>query len=290
MLKKLFLLLFILASSNAFAGVVFDGTDDFVGVGTMGNFGTGLDSNHFCISQYLKSSVTGTAMATWGHLNTGSTTALRVYVNLSPTDGTTTSAGKLYVYRRGEDGAVRAGGVNTNTGITDGNWHNLIVCLSPNATPTIYIDGISQTITNLTTANANNLANFGFQPYIGAYNNRGTIGNPFSGTITETAVWSSTALPSAGDVTLLNTHTRGNPLLVTTLNGLGGYWKMNEGTSGSADAASITDYSGNTNTATADNGANNTGLTWSDDLDLFGSTNPKNTIIRNGIIRGGSTF
>lgn len=249
----------------SFAGITYDGTNGRTGVTTMGSFGTGLDTNYFCISQYIKSSTTGTAMGTWGFLNTGSTTGLRVFVNLSPTDGTTVSSGKIYVYRRDEAGAVRAGGVNSNTGITDGNWHNLVVCMGSNSSPVIYIDGTSQTIFDLTTNNSNNMANFAFEPNIGAINNRGPIASPFNGTITETAVWSSTALPSAGDITILNTHTIGQPLLVSTLNGLGGYWKMNDGTSGSANSASVADFSGNSNTGTN----SSSGTTWYDDCDLF---------------------
>lgn len=264
-MQLIILALLLLITNVSFAGITYDGTNGRTGVTTMGSFGTGLDTNYFCISQYIKSSTTGTSMATWGLLNTGSTTGLRVFVNLSPTDGTTVSSGKIYVYRRAEDGAVRAGGVNSNTGITNGSWHNLIVCMGSNSSPVIYVDGVSQTITDLTSNNANNMANFGFEPYISGYNSRGTLTNPFNGTITETAVWSSTALPSAGDVTTLNTHTRGQPLLVSTLNGLGGYWKMNDGTSGSANSASVADFSGNSNTGTN----SSSGTTWYDDSDLF---------------------
>ncbi|MFC1620993.1 DUF2341 domain-containing protein, partial [Candidatus Omnitrophota bacterium] len=41
-----------------------------------------------------------------------------------------------------------------------------------------------------------------------------------------------------------------------------GYWDFNEGSSGSADGATVHDRSGNGNNGTADNGANNIGLSW----------------------------
>jgi hypothetical protein len=271
-------------SGWAWAGITFDGTDDFVSVGTMGNFGTGLDTNYYCVSAYVKSSTTGSAIGINGFLNTGTTTALRLILNLSPTDGSTVSSGKIYMYRRDDSGDVYAGGVNSDTGITNGSWHNIVGCVS-NSAMVIYVDGASQTIYNFSPNNADNIANLGFNMWIGGINSRGSMVNPFNGTITELALWSSTSAPSAGDITTLNTHTRGGPLSVSTLNGLSGYWPMDDQSDGSsADGDTLADDSGTGNTGTGDNGANNTGLTWNDDSDLFAG-GPHINIIRNATIR-----
>jgi len=51
-------------------------------------------------------------------------------------------------------------------------------------------------------------------------------------------------------------------IMASSTTGLVGAWNFEEGSSGSADGATIVDLSGNSNDGTGDDGANNTGLSW----------------------------
>lgn len=252
---------------DANAGITFNGSTDFLSTTTMGTFGSDIGSTYYVFSGWVKSSNTTSGMSVGGTFNTGTSTAVRLQLNISPADGTTVSAGRIYVFKRSVTGPnLMNGGVNSDTGITDGNWHHLLISLNPTGATgiKIWVDGASQTITYLTNQNTFGTNDFGFAMYVGSSNNRGAVEKTLDGVETEVAMWASSVDPSAGDVTTLSTRTRGGPLLVTALDGLKGYWKMNDGTSGSSNGASVADYGGNSYTGTV------TGGTWYDDcIDLF---------------------
>ena len=175
-------------SGSAPNSVDFDGSNDFINIGTLGNFGTNLDTSTSTITCWVKSSTTTAILCVMGEVNTGPTTIFQLNLNLSPVDAVTIAAGKITVTRRDEDTISQIKGVNSNTGITNGNWHHLVWVQSHNSCQ-IWIDGINQTIYDFTTGLADNMANFEFNMYIGAQNNRGTTANSVDGLMTEFAIF-----------------------------------------------------------------------------------------------------
>jgi len=91
------------------------------------------------------------------------------------------------------------------------------------------------------------------------YNVYGTTAY-LNGQITDLAVWS--AVLTAGEIELLaDSKIKRMPLQIQPTN-LNGYWPMNDEPDGSsADGNTFIDQSGNGNNGTGDDGANNTGLT-----------------------------
>lgn len=254
-------LFFLLICPNLFASVTFDRTDDYMNPGTMGNFGTGLDTNYLIVSMWIKSSTTANSMCVLGTFNTGTVTAYQLVLNLSPADGTTVSAGKIYSQRRDDSGETYSGGVNSNTGITDGSWHHLLVSHKNNSLA-IWVDGTSKTITTLGVQNADVMSNFSFALTEGGRNNRGTIDVLFGGDLDEIAVGSSTSTPTAQEVATL-ASSRGKRIPLQFPNLFNGFFhaldSQPDGTSFDGDVDP--DLTGHGNGSTGVDGANNTGLT-----------------------------
>lgn len=214
-----------LAVPTSWAGVTYNGSIQFTTVGTMGNFGTNTDNVYINFSAWVKSSVTNANMNICGVANTGTVTLWRILVNIAPTDITTVSAGKITVQRRDQDNIQRSGGVNANSGITDGTWHHIVVASGPTDI-FIWIDGVAQSITGFSgSGTADNMANWGFGFYISGWNSRGTLTNPWNGSISDVYMWSGSA-PTQSQVDILHNGPKGVGLQILAING--GYWPMNE--------------------------------------------------------------
>lgn len=256
MLKLLALLM--LLSSTAWAGVDFDGVDDSMTVGTMGNFGTGLDTNFLVFSSWVKSAETGALMCVSGEFNTGIVTSYQFYLNTA--NGTNLNAGYIYYFRRDQDGQVRNGGVASNTGITDGSWHHLLITVS-HSDQGVWVDGVSQSITTITTGTPDNMANFGFNAIYGANNVRGTLAAYFEGTLTDVALGSVATKPTDAEALNLASKVKRMPLQFPTIfNGF--YHALDGQPNGTSFDGDVTkDLSGTGNNGTGSDGANNTGLT-----------------------------
>ena len=171
MIKRLFIFLLLLSiCSIGWCAVNFDGSNDFLDIGTMGTFGSTMDTEGFQFSCWLESSTTDAIMALCGTVNTGSNTFVQVVVNAGSSD--TLNAGYIGIAMRDEDAQLYLAGVDSNTGITDGNPHHLWVFIdgNSNGSSRIYLDGNLQTRTDNVTAVVDNTTNFGFAMYIGARN------------------------------------------------------------------------------------------------------------------------
>jgi hypothetical protein len=166
-------------------GQDFDIVDDFISIGTLGNLGSALDSQEYTIFEgVVKSAVTDTIMDVMGTANTGSNTTLLIELNKDKDSAL--SAGRIRVYQRDEDTASCNGAVQTDTGITDGNEHYLVVNIDgSNNLIKVYLDGVLQTFTYFAQNTPDNMANFEFPMYLGAFNNRGTAASLFDGVISE---------------------------------------------------------------------------------------------------------
>ena len=190
------------------AGVDFDGTDDYISVGTMGSFGSSLSTGKRCIfAGWVQSSVTDVGITVMGTANVGSDTMITIHLNDGWPVGV--SAGIIGVFLRDEDSSSLGGKVNINTGITDGNWHHLTVNVDgPNNLIEVYLDGVLQTFTYAYQNTPDNTANFEFPLYIGAENSRGTSRYFFDGKIDEVRIYNRAL--SAKEVYALYKNPAGN--------------------------------------------------------------------------------
>lgn len=169
----------------------FDRVDDYINVGTMGNFGTNLDTNFFTFSAWVKSSDSTHVMALCGTFNTGTVTGIQVQVNTQ--DGSTLTANRIFIFRRDEAGLLNSGYYSSS--INDGKWHHIVVTNS-NLAISAWEDGVSKSITAVGGANANNMANFAFPMLIGARSNRATPDLFFSGNIAHASFDSTSSPPT----------------------------------------------------------------------------------------------
>lgn len=247
----------------SFASVTFDGTDDRITTSTMGNFGQNLSTNTITLSTWVKSSTTDTGITLGGMENTGDNTFLKITLNKFP-DGTTSSGGFRIFLRDDLDNSL-VGGVAANTGVTDGNWHHVLVIVKgSDNTIKVFVDGVSQTITYSGQALTDNMSNFE-QPWgIASFTDSSGNGNLFfNGTLEEYAIW-NVEISDADKLNLAKAKVRRLPLQISSAN-LIKYLPLDDGADGTANcfngSAGFLDMGVNGYHGTGDDGANNTGLT-----------------------------
>jgi hypothetical protein len=225
----------------------FGGNGDYINTGTLGNFGISSDTSYVTFAGWVKSNGNGSSFeALTGTFNPPSSgTGYQIYV-----DGDIAGSyhkGYITFYRRDESGNARGGGVVTNTGITDGNWHFLVVQVS-NSSQSVYLDNVSQTITMLYTGDANNMANFVYPLVLGARNVRGIITNYLTGSLDDVRIYNR-ALTTSEITRLYNMG--GSKLGVTPTDsldaGLVGHWDFD---GKNVTSTTVADTSGNGNTGT----------------------------------------
>jgi len=205
----------------------FDGTNDHVSVGTMGDLGSLLGSQSVSVTAWVKSSKT-TPIDILGTKNTGTNTLWRIQLNKDAALGNL--AGGINLFLRGEAGASDRlyGGVNSDTGVTDGNWHYVVAQSDPVASSIeIYVDAVQQTVV-ITDSPIGSTANFGFPLFIGAINDEGTADGLFDGQIDEVRIYDRAL--SASEIRYL--YNKGGPVA---------HYKMDEGSGTTAfDSTNIT--------------------------------------------------
>lgn len=157
-------------------------------------------------------------------------------------------------------GGVANWGTTSNV-VTTGTIHTIIVTYnSSSATndPTIYVDGSAMTLGYDNNKSGTYVSDSGANLYLG---NTGVSSDRcLDGQIYEVALW-NTVISAQNIAQLAKSNTRRVALQTSPAN-LKGYWELDSVAGGSsADAATFQDLSGNGNTCTADNGANNTGMT-----------------------------
>lgn len=130
-------------------------------------------------------------------------------------------------------------------------WHHVALVYDKSSStndPVIYIDGVSQSITESSIPGGAVSSDAAETFYIG---NRSDGTRTFDGQITELAVWNASL--TQADVTLLyGSKIKGMPFQIKPTN-LKGYWRLNESSDGSAFTGSSLDATGNGNTGTPSN-------------------------------------
>jgi hypothetical protein len=181
-----------------FHGLQFDGVDDYVNVGTLGNFGSTISGGN--ISFDIKTTYTESRQDVLGSVNNGSATAFGVQLNYIQADDI------AFVIR--DDDGKRLWGVVNSTGLTDGEWHAVGIHYQCSTnTIEISIDEVSRAVNYTDQQTPSRFSNFQYDIALGATNNRGTVQLYFEGVLT--------------DITIDN-------------GGLGGHWKFDEGSGSTA--------------------------------------------------------
>ncbi len=166
----------------------FDGSDDYVDVGTMGGFGSNMDD--VTISTWIKSDITDSYMTILGTSNGSNKTQVRV--GLNQTAQGQLGSGNIEIFIRDENGKRLSGSVNLDTGITDGSWHYLAIVFRKSLnTIIIYVDGVSQPITYKQQQTGTNFSNFQHPLALGAHNGGGTIQDHLQGLLDDVRIFDS---------------------------------------------------------------------------------------------------
>ncbi len=168
--------------------VSLDGTNDYLNIGTMGNFGSGLNVG-YSVSAWVKLDGTGTQDCLCGQVNTGPSIFTDVLLNSS---GNAQDSNKIRAQVRNAGGEVCNGYTTNDTIIGDGNWHHLLATVAPGAVPVVQIivDGVAQDISYQQRDNVNdNWANLDYAMTVGTWNLRSVSTYPFDGLIADFAIW-----------------------------------------------------------------------------------------------------
>lgn len=239
------------------AAITFNGTTDYISLGTLGSFGGNM-SKGFTISLWIKiptAMIQNNIKAVLGEINTGTTTDLVIQLNRKGDN--TISSGYTQFGVRDNSGLVFSQSVSTNVAgninIYDNAWHHIAWIVSNPATNSmaVYYDGLSQTLDSAKiTQSPATFSNFGFSMYLGGQNQRGPLSVPCNCTLDDVRFYSYPL--SAGEVPQLALSNARIPYNVTS-GKMTGWWKLDE-TSASAygvflGSATVTFYdsSGNAN-------------------------------------------
>jgi multidrug efflux pump subunit AcrA (membrane-fusion protein) len=146
----------------------FDGSQNYLNLGTLGSLGSNLSSGF-----YLKFELTTTQTALGdiaGYNANGATDFTQIDIGLNLSQYSVATPGQMYVYIESTDQKVLLFGLTTAYNFYDGQKHTIeIICVPSTNTSAIYIDGVSQAVTNKAAQSPSNFINLdnGFQ--IGSY-------------------------------------------------------------------------------------------------------------------------
>jgi hypothetical protein len=153
----------------------------------------------------------------------------------------------------------------------DNNWHHILYMVDYNngsdCEGALWFDGASQAITYISRdADLYAPVNASVNVYINGYNNIGTATELIASDMTEIAIWqASTVFTTTEIANLASSYTKRIPTQIRLANQIF-YLPTDDQEAGSAaNGDTVRDLSGNANNGTGDDGANNTGLTWSEE-------------------------
>jgi len=159
-------------SSNG-GNIVFDGTNDYVTCGTLGNYGSQMATNGITL-EFIFSSTYTAAIKQFGTINTGINTLLAINFNRDENDAY--SAKKTSLGIRSNGNVYLVGAINTD--IYTGDFFIVSIVRQANTNQiSFYINGVQQTTIYGLTGNPTSFSNFENSFTVGAINSRGTIIN-----------------------------------------------------------------------------------------------------------------
>ena len=167
----------------------FDGSQNYVSLGTMGNFGSNLGSGFYCSFQIK---TTSAALGRFGNVDNVNFKGFMIGFN--ETAGGTGAVGKIR-FRFGDNNGFNIDvGSSSTVNIYDGNVHTIVITWTAgNSNLNVTIDGSSVPLTTnaqipVTFSNWTN--NF----LLGARNNQGTIGNFYACTLDNFQIGTSSSV------------------------------------------------------------------------------------------------
>ena len=182
-------------------------TDDYTGLGTLGNLGSLLGSKYVSIFCWVRSSDTANEICVIGVMNgTGYDTGIGIWLNKDKYENT--AAGKIYVHIKSENNVRDKGAVSFDTGVTDGAWHYLVVIFEPgglgNGAGVVYLDGVSLNFERVFDNFDGVTANFNVDVTLGAHNQEtGGLSDFFEGEIDCPLIFVGDRPLSLSDINLL---------------------------------------------------------------------------------------
>ena len=153
------------ATGKINGALLFDGVDDYINIGTMGDFGSNM--NNVTIAVWVKTTV-ATKSSLYGIFNDGYNTALNF--NVSANSNGYDAYGRLQIYMRDENNSRISGAVDYDTGIADGNWHFLVATVQKSLGQiNFFVDNSHQTTTyGGSVGTGTDFANFQYDVFLGA--------------------------------------------------------------------------------------------------------------------------
>jgi len=184
--------------------LLFDGVDDYVSLGTLGDFGSVI--NNSAIELWIKTTDKSRISAPLKIINRNSPgnidndIVLAIECNRALESSSDNllkeEAGSTLFYIRDNEGKVCAGHITAN--IYDGQWHHIAMNIinASNGQMEVYVDGVKRNFTRFFNANPSGWENWSDEISLGASNTRGTQNIFFSGEIADLRFWdqSRTAL------------------------------------------------------------------------------------------------
>ncbi len=168
----------------------FDGTDDYVDLTNLGNFGSDVGSSTF--EAWVKTDFKQDWTTLFKVLDEGCSMAWAIDVNRSAKAGFPLAQDVVhyYVRQKAVAGCIDIA-VEIEFALSDGNWHHIVYAIEDAGEHkvSIYMDGEPQEIIVGKEAKLDNFIPFVQPVYIGAANNRGNVERHFPGLIDEVRIY-----------------------------------------------------------------------------------------------------
>ncbi len=178
----------------------FDGSDDYVNLTNLGNFGEQVASSTF--EAWVKTSFKKDWTTLFKVLDQGCNMAWAIDVNRSAKAGFPFAEDIVHYYVRQKSGAgCNAIAVEIEFPLSDGKWHHIVFAIEDagKSEISIYMDGEPQEVIVGSAKDLDTFIPFVEPVYIGAANNRGTVERHFPGLIDEVRIYDRPL--TAGEVT-----------------------------------------------------------------------------------------
>ncbi len=168
----------------------FDGSDDYVNLTNLGNFGEQVATSTF--EAWVKTSFKKDWTTLFKVLDQGCNMAWAIDVNRSAKAGFPFAEDIVHYYVRQKSAAgCNAIAIEIEFPLSDGKWHHIVFAIEDagKAEVSIYMDGEAQEVIEGAVKDLDTFIPFVEPVYIGAANNRGTVERHFPGLIDEVRIY-----------------------------------------------------------------------------------------------------
>lgn len=165
----------------------FNGTDNYVSIGTLGTLGSSLASG-LTVSVWVKSKL-ATAMTMLGTR----VSSTNMYVNFKLNSQSGSNNANYMQFQFVDANSTALNGYAQVQKVNNGDWHHLVATMNPSGSAiTMYMDGNAVTVTYNNQNTPSSFNNFANAMFIGALNNNGAVATPYyKGLLDEVTIWNS---------------------------------------------------------------------------------------------------